>query len=625
MSKKRKERWYYVRQKFPKRMQVKLVILFGAIILAFILLIGKITIINATSGEKYTKIVLSQQYYRSRTILFKRGDIVDRNGTVLATSKRVYNVILDVYVMLGDETTTAEEREENIKITKEALSEFFGVAPEKVDEKIKKKPTSRYEIMVQNVEYETAQAYLEKYSDLYTIWLEDDYIRSYPYDTLACDVIGFTQSGNVGRTGLEATYNDVLNGIDGKEYGYLDTDAALERTVKAAINGNTVVSTIDVTLQSIVEKHILAFNEAHKNKARDGEGSVNTAVIIADPNTGEILAEACYPNFDLNHSSDETLLSYFTKEELEEMEDVEKSAFLIELWDNFCVSSRFEPGSTMKPFTEVSGLENGILSGNETYNCTGSLRIANANTIRCHDRDGHGIQTLADGIANSCNVVMMHIVEEVGAEEFLRFMDMFNFGKTTGIDLPKESSGLVKSLDEMGPVDLATNSFGQNIEITMTQMVAAYSSLINGGNYYQPYVVKQIQDENGNVIENKEPVLLKKTVSEETSEQLRKYMKQTMTTGTGKNAQVEGYSIGAKTGTAEKGNREEDNYILSYMGFAPAEDPEVIVYVVIDQMNAERQDISSYVTDLAREIMTEAFPYLNITKEETTDTTATAQ
>ncbi len=618
MSRKKRSRLRAIRQKFPKRMQMKLVILFGAIILAFLLLIGKITDIYAKDGEKYTKIVLSQQQYRSRTILFRRGDIVDRNGTVMATSERVYNVILDVGLMLGDDNTPKKEREKSVKTTKEALSEFFGVDSAKIDTLIVEKPTDPYEIMAKDISYETAQAYLEKYSDLKSVWLEDDYIRSYPYNTLACDVIGYTQSGNVGRTGIEASYNDILNGVDGKEYGYLDADAALERTVKEPINGMTVVSTIDLTLQSIVEKHIRTFNEAHKNEVRKGEGSVNTAVIIANPNTGEILAEASYPNFNLNHTSDETLSQYFTKEELAVMEDVDKSAFLIGLWDNFCVSNRFEPGSTLKPFTEISGLENGILNGNETYNCTGSLKIV-SDTIRCHKREGHGIQTLADGIANSCNVVMMYVAQKVGPEEFLRFMDLFNFGKTTGIDLPKESSGLVKPLEEMGPVDLATNSFGQNIEITMTQMVAAYSSLINGGNYYRPYVVKQIQDENGNVIENKEPVLLKKTVSEETSERMKKYMKQTMTTGTGKNAQVEGYSIGAKTGTAEKGSRLEDNYILSYMGFAPAEDPEVLIYVVIDQINAEKQDTSTYVTDLAREIMAEAFPYMNITKEVTSE------
>lgn len=616
MSKRKRSRWRFIRQKFPKRMQKKLVILFIAIILAFVFLIGKITYINASNGEKYTKIVLNQQQYNSRTIMFKRGDIVDRNGNILATSERVYNIILDVYVMAGDEDLKEEERTERINTTKLALSEFFEIDPSVVDDKIANKPNSRYEIMKKNVSYEVAQEYLEKYEDLSTIWLEEDYIRSYPYSTLACDVIGFTNSGNVGMAGIESYYNDVLNGTDGREYGYLDSDAALERTVKEAINGHTVVSTIDLSLQSIVEKHVIAFNEAHKNEAREGEGSKNTAVIVANPNTGEILAEVTYPNFDLNDSDD--LTKYYSDAEVNAMTDEEISAILLELWSNFCVSSRFEPGSTVKPFTEVAGLENGTLSGSETYNCTGSLLVAGQTEVSCHDTSGHGIQTLSDGIANSCNVVMMHIAEELGYDEFLRYQEIFGFGQRTGIDLPNESAGLVQDIEMIGPVDLATNSFGQNFEVTMTQMIAAYCSLINGGNYYQPYVVKQIQDENGNVIENKEPVLVKRTVSEETSELLRQYMKQTMTDGTGKNAQVEGYSIGAKTGTAEKYPRGKGTYVLSYMGFAPAEDPEVLVYVVIDEPNVAAQDTSKYVTDLAREIMAEIFPYLDITKEAAT-------
>lgn len=616
MSKRRRSRWQFIRQKFPKRMQKKLVILFIAIVLAFVFLIGNITYINATNGEKYTKIVLNQQQYNSRTIMFKRGDIVDRNGNILATSERVYNIILDVYVMAGDEDLDEEKKTERINTTKLALSEFFEIDPSVVDDKIANKINSRYEIMKKKVSYEVAQAYLEKYEDLSTIWLEEGYIRSYPYSTLACDVIGFTNSGNVGMAGIESYYNDILNGTDGREYGYLDSDAALERTVKEAINGHTVVSTIDLSLQSIVEKHVIAFNEAHKNEAREGEGSKNTAVIVANPNTSEILAEVTYPNFDLNDADD--LSKYYSKSELNGMTDEEISAILLELWNNFCVSSRFEPGSTVKPFTEVAGLENGTLSGSETYNCTGSLKIAGQTEVSCHDTSGHGIQTLSDGIANSCNVVMMHIAEELGYDEFLRYQGIFGFGQKTGIDLPNESAGLVQDIETIGPVDLATNSFGQNFEVTMTQMIAAYCSLINGGNYYQPRVVKQIQDENGNVIENLEPVLVKRTVSEETSELLRQYMKQTMTDGTGKNAQVEGYSIGAKTGTAEKYPRGKGTYVLSYMGFAPAEDPEVLVYVVIDEPNVAEQDTSKYVTDLAREIMAEIFPYLDITKEAAT-------
>lgn len=610
MSTKKRKRFKYIRQRFPKKMQKKLVMLFMAIVLAFVGLVGKITHINATNGEKYTKIVLDQQQYNSRLIPFKRGDIVDRNGTTIATSERVYNVILDVNVMLASDNE--EKQKEAVTRAKEALQTAFGIESAAVDEVIERDKDSRYNIMKKKVTYAEARAYEEKYSDISCIWLEEDYIRSYPYKTLASDVIGFTVAGNIGNAGIEASYNDILNGTDGREYGYLDTDFSLERTVKEAIDGKTVMSTIDISLQSIVEKHIVAFNEAHRNEARTGPGSKNTAVIIANPNTGEILAEASYPNYDLNSPRD--LTNYFSEEDIANMTDEQKLTELNQLWRNFCVSDIFEPGSTVKPFTVASGLECGTLSGGEVYNCGGSLTVGGW-PISCHKKEGHGAQTLSDGIANSCNVCMMRIVAAMGTGEFCKYQSVFGFGQETGIDLPGEATGLLYNAETMDASSLATNSFGQNFNVTMTQMVAAFSSLINGGNYYEPHVVKQILDENGNVIESKNPVLLKRTVSQETSEMLKKYMKQTMTEGTGRNAQVEGYSIGAKTGTAEKHPRKQGNYVLSYMGFAPAENPEVLVYVVIDEPNVPDQDTSKYVTDLAREIMAEAFPYLNVTME----------
>ena len=626
MSKRRRKKVHYLRQKFPKKMQKKLVLLFIAIVLAFGALIGRVTYINATKGEIYTKIVLDQQEYNSRTIPFKRGDILDRNGTTIATSTRVYNVILDSYVMLSSEE--AEEDQAAILEVKLALEECFGIDPAKVDEVVANNPNGRYNIMIKRASYEQAQAFeamkSEKYKDennkehwtypyiRRSIWLEEDYVRTYPYSTLASDLIGFTVAGNVGNAGIEASYNDILNGTDGREYGYLDTDSSLERTVKQAINGKNVVSTIDVALQSIVEKHVLAFNDAHKNEARSGEGSKNTAVIVADPNTGEILAEASYPNYDLNSPRD--LTKYYTEAEIEAMSSEEYLNTLNQLWRNFCVSDTFEPGSTMKPFTIAAGLENGSLWGGETYYCDGYATYGGWD-IYCHKRTGHGVQTLEQGIANSCNVVMMRVAEKMGQDEFLKYLGLFGYGQETGINLPGEAIGLLQDPETMGASGLATNSFGQNLNITMTQMVAGFSSLINGGNYYQPLVVKQIQDENGNVVENFDPVLLRKTVSEETSDTLRSYMEETMITGTGKNAMIEGYSIGAKTGTAEKHPRNQGNYVLSFIGFAPVENPEVVIYVVIDEPNVADQSTSKYCTDLAREIMEEIFPYLGIHRD----------
>ena len=630
MAKRKRKRFQYIRQRFPKKMQKKLVMLFVAIVLAFVGLIGKITHINATNGEKYTKIVLDQQKYNSRLIPFKRGDIVDRNGTTIATSERVYNVVLDANVMLASDKETIKSA--TIEQVKDVLELVFEIEPSVVDEVIVENPEGRYNVLKKKVPYAKAREFQalkkevyvdengkehEKYPYISCIWLEEDYIRSYPYNTLASDVIGFTVAGNLGNAGIEASYNSILNGTDGREYGYLDTDSSLERTVKEAIDGKNVMSTIDISLQSIVEKHIIAFNEEHRNEARTGTGSKNTAVIIMNPNTGEILAEASYPNFDLNNPRD--LSAYYSEETLDKMSETDKLDAMNQVWRNFCVSDIFEPGSTVKPFTVASGLECGTLSGGEVYHCGGVMHVGGW-PISCHKREGHGNQTLADGIANSCNVCMMRIVAAMGVDEFCKYQSIFGFGQETGIDLPGEATGLLYDRESMDSSSLATNSFGQNFNVTMTQMVAAFSSLINGGNYYEPHVVKQVLDENGNVIESKDPVLLKKTVSEETCEMLRTYMKQTMTTGTGKNAQVPGYSIGAKTGTAEKHPRNQGNYVLSYMGFAPAENPEVLVYVVIDEPNVGKQDTSKLVTDLSRNIMAEAFPYLNITMEEVPET-----
>ena len=599
------------RRKFSKTMQRKLVMLFAAIVLAFVFLVGRITYINAASGDKYTKLVLDQQQYGSRTIPFKRGDIVDRNGTKIATSERIYNVILDMKVMLS--------KEEYIEPTIQVLEDCFGIAEEDVRTLMDKNPTGRYNILKKGVDYATAQKFnkiesdSEKYPNVKGIWLEEDYVRKYPYNTLASDVIGFTVDGNVGSNGIEASYNSILNGTDGREYGYQDESTSFEQTVKEPENGQTVMSTIDLQVQSIVEKHILEFNEEHKNQAREGEGSLDTAVIVMNPQNGEILAEASYPNYDLNNPRD--LTKYYTEEQIEAMIDEEKLDTLNSLWNNFCVSDTYEPGSTFKPFVISAGLETGVLTGEESYTCGGVLHVGD-HDIHCSNRDGHGTQTLKRALENSCNVALMQIGESMGAEEFTRYQELFGFGEMTGIDLPGEASteGLLYEAENMDAASLATNAFGQNFNVTMTQLAASFCSLVNGGNYYEPHVVKQIQDENGNVTETKDPVLVRKTISKETSDIIKDYMYGVVEEGTGKSAAVEGYAIGGKTGTAEKLPRRNGKYLVSFIGYAPQENPQVVVYVVVNEPNAQGQANSGFATELASKIMGEIFPYLGIEK-----------
>lgn len=599
-------------RKFGKLMQKKLVMLFVAIVLAFVILIMRITYINAASGDKYTKVVLDQQQYDSRTIPFKRGDIVDRNGTKIATSERVYNVIMDAKVMQSSEGKYVEP-------TIDVLVSCFGIEESEIRKQLEENPSGRYIILQSGVDYETAQKFEkidaddENYPNVNGIWLEEDYVRKYPYNTLASDVIGFTADGNVGSNGIEASYNSILNGTDGREYGYSDDTSSVEKTVKEPENGSTVVSTIDVQVQSIVEKHILKFNEEHKNQARKGEGSENTAVIVMNPQNGEILAEASYPNYDLNNPRD--LTDYYSESEIEEMSSEEKIDALNALWNNFCVSETYEPGSTIKPFTIAAGLDLGVLTGDESYNCGGVLHVGD-HDIHCSHRSGHGTQTLKQSLENSCNVALMKIGQSIGKEEFCRYQSLFGFGEYTGIDLPGEASteGLLYTADNMDSASLATNAFGQNFNVTMTQLAAGFCSLINGGDYYKPHVVKQIQDENGNVTENKDPVLVRRTVSEETSEIIKDYMRGVVTEGTGTTAAVEGYDVGGKTGTAEKLPRGNGKYLVSFIGYAPQDNPQAMVYVVIDEPNAGEQANSGFATKLAADIMKEIFPYLGVEK-----------
>ena len=598
-------------------MKIKLVGVFTAIVLAFVFLAGKAVALNLVKGEEYQKQVMSQMRSGSQIIHFKRGDILDTNDTVLATSERSYNVILDVAGLLETKTSYQNKK---INATVEALVKGFDLDESDLREILQDESDSRYVILKKDVDYETGkdfQTKMDKSKNIVSVTLEDSYTRTYPYGTMASDVIGFTSSGNSGTIGLEAYYNNELNGTDGKKTGYLSSGSSSENVVKSPTDGNSIVTTIDANLQAIVEKHILELNERLRDNYREGEGTKNTAVILMDPNTGAILAEASYPNFDLNQPRD--LSKYYTTEEQEAMTEEERLETLNALWRNFCVSDTFEPGSTMKPFTMAAGFETGKLTGDETYVCGGSYSYEGvAKPVSCIATDGHGTETLKQVLENSCNVGMMHIADTLGAEDFCRYQHIFGFGEYTGIDLPGEgdTSNLLYTADNMQPIDLGTNAFGQNFNVSMTQLAAGFCSLINGGNYYEPYLVKEVHNARGDVVETKTPVLARKTVSQETCEILKDYMLGVVEEGSGKSAQVEGYAIGGKTGTAEKLPRSQGKNLNSFIGYAPQENPEVMIYVVVDEPNLAQQAASYLATRLSADIMKEAFPYLNITKSE---------
>lgn len=597
-------------RKFTINMQRKLAVLFFIILAAFAYLIVRIYMINSQSGEKYKKQVLEQQEYSSVTLPYKRGDILDTKGTPLAVSEKVYNLVIDSKIIVS--------KEEYFEPTMEALSQCFELDMNEVRSYVKEHVSSSYYVPLKRLTYDEISDFLamqgdsENYPNIKGVWFEEEYKRSYPNGSLACDVIGFTSADNVGTFGLEEYYNDVLNGTTGREYGYLSDDSLLERTTKPAVDGYNIVTTLDANIQTIVERKIADFNAEHKNEARDGEGSNNTGVIIMEVDTGNVLAMASYPVFDLNNPKD--LSSLYTEEEIAEMEENDTYySTLNQLWRNFCISDTYEPGSTMKPFTAAMGLECGALTGNEVYTCNGSLTVG-GKPIKCHNRYGDGPITVAGAIEQSCNVALMHMGEAIGVHNFTKYQQAFNFGLKTNIDLAGEArtASLLYTEETMGPAELATNTFGQGFNVNMIQMITGFCSLINGGFYYEPHMVRKIVSENGTTVKTIQPRLLKQTISESTSQKIIEYCNGVVTNGTGKTARPAGYAIGGKTGTAEtlpRGNRE---YVVSFLGYAPANDPQIAIYVVIDRPNVAQQDVARYATVLCREILTEVLPYLNI-------------
>ncbi len=483
-------------------------------------------------------------------------------------------------------------------------------------------------------------AQLLENSNIKGVWFEEEYKRIYPYDSLAASVIGFSGRDNEGSYGLEEYYNDILNGINGREYGYLNDDLNLERTVKPSVDGYNIHSTIDANVQMIVEKHLQKFNEEYKDGVIQGNGAEHAACVIMWVNSGEVLAMAEYPSYDLNYVREPKALigsrmvelvtnangyqelrktdTYITEETLAEMGNDALYLNLNNLWKNFCITGTYEPGSTAKPFTVAAGLESGTIARGDTYECNGYLEMGGYK-IKCHNAYD-GVLDLRQAVARSCNVAMMKIAEELGNEEFCRFQQIFNFGLKTNVDLAGEArtASLVYTPDRMGPTDLATNSFGQNFNVTMIGMITAFCSLINGGNYYEPHLVNKITNANGATVENIEPRVLKQTVSESTSEFLRQCLEAVVTEGTGVSARPAGYAIGGKTGTAETidektHKRSEEEFVVSFIGYAPADDPQIAIYVVLDRPNVQDQSSSTKLaTKLVRSILTEVLPYLNI-------------
>jgi len=635
------------RNKFSIKMQKKLVVLFGLVLLAFTGLSIRLVWLTRENGTRYQKQVLAQQQYDSITLPYRRGDIVDAKGTKLATSEKVYNLVIDAKVM----NTELNGKTPYLEPTLEALGQNFDLDMTAIREYVATHKEASWYVPLKRLTYDEISGFQQAKNDnsnIKGVWFEEEYKRVYPYGSLAADTIGFTSTDNQGSYGLEEYYDSVLNGINGREYGYLNDDLNLERTVKAAVDGSSVHSTIDANVQMIVEKYLAKFMEEFKDNYKPGNGAENVGCIIQWVNTGEILAMASVPTYDLNNVRDpQALLGSMMVEKVDTANgyyEIKKNGTVIDqtvldsmseddlylnlnnLWKNYCITGTYEPGSVAKPFTVAMALEKGDITPNSTFECSGYMEIGGYK-IRCHN-GAEGTMTLEKAVAKSCNVTMMKIAQIVGVDDFCEYQKVFNFGLRTNVDLAGEArtASLVYSADQMGPTDLATNSFGQNFNVTMIQMITAFSSLINGGYYYEPHLVSKITNASGATVENIEPRVLKQTVSEETSAYIRQYCNAVVTEGTGKTARPAGYMIGGKTGTAETidqntHKRSKDEHVVSFMGYAPADNPQIAIYVVVDRPNVSHQGDAKHATRLVRSILTEVLPYLNIfMTEELSDT-----
>ncbi len=673
------------KRKIDNRIRIKLVALFLLVILAFLILALRVIYISAANGDDYERRVRrqNQQSQESAVIPAKRGDITDRNGTLLATSEKVYNVILDCKVVNTSVKVDGVDTYPYVEPTVQALVELLGIDEDEIrkkltDEETKESQYQKIGDLITVDQRQTFENYQDEYADIEAddlieeeqaekarrskirgVWFEDSYRRIYPLDSQACDLIGFTYTNGTADWGIEGYYSDVLNGTDGRRYSYYGAGDTLEHDIIEPEDGCNVVSTIDVNIQKIIRSKIEEFNvqmaAGDSGQAAEGasqqKGAENIGVIIMDPNNGEVLGMDSTDWYNLNTPRD--LSAYYSEKEIQAMKDYEdenaqKAAngeettdydettgrhtqlyALNQLWRNFCISDTFEPGSTAKPMNIAAGFETGAITDEDTFYCDGFENIGGYQ-IKCSVYpNAHGTETVSDALKNSCNDALMQIAQKMGAVNFQKYQKLFGFGSRTGIDLPGEAAGVLFSEDAWDDTALATSSFGQGYNVTMIQQIAAFCSVINGGYYYQPRVVSEITDSNGSVVEKIDAKLLKQVISSEVSDKLREYLGIAVEEGTGQSAKVEGYTMGGKTGTAEKvdpetGTRNKTDYLVSFIGFAPLDDPQVAIYVVVDRPHTDNQANSVYAQELAKNIMTEVLPYLGLYPDDGTENTGDA-
>lgn len=587
------------------------------LLVGFGLAIGRLFYFSIIKGDELQKKAYSLQL-RDTTISAKRGSIYDTNGKTLAQSATVWQVVLAPAYFKTDEQRT---------YVAQKLAEILDLNQNDVYEKTKE--NNYYSVVKRKVETTEKEKVLKlskelakKYNLGNVIELIEDYKRYYPYGDFASTIIGFTGMDGVGREGIEYQYDTQLTGVPGRVITAKDVHGTempykYEQKIDAQ-DGNNITLTIDETIQHIMEKYLQQGIKQHKVQDR-------AVAIMMEVKTGAILGMAVEGGYNLNDPF--TIADSSTQKEIDKLPNSEKEAAEVEAlqkqWRNKAVADTYYPGSVFKVITSCMGWSDGVITDSSTYTCTGSyVPFEGADAIHCHNIAGHGTQTYKQALSNSCNPAFMMIGQAVGAEKFWEYYQAFGFSEKTGIDLPGEQSDIFfgDGSGKMQPMDLAVASFGQNFAITPIQMVTAIASVGNGGKLMQPYIVKEITDSDGNVVESKTPIVKRQVVSEEVTKKVIDAMEENATNGSAKNGYVAGYKVAGKTGTSEKKiyhNDGSQEYIASFCGFAPADDPQVCLLVYFDDPVGDSYYGSAVAAPVFSNIMSEVLPYLNVEAEYT--------
>ena len=558
--------------------------------LAFLVLIGRLAYIGLFRSSQWQEMAYEQQT-RDRLITARRGDILDRNGVGIAETQTVAAVSVV--------PAEVKEKEETAKFLADTLELDYDDVLEKVQQKVAL-------VRIQSkVDTETAQAIRQ--ADLPGVKVDEDVQRIYPFGELAAQVVGFVGKDNQGIIGLEAKYDDVLEGEQGKILTLTDAkgkELSQEQERIPPVDGGNLVTTLDVTIQQYAEQTLAKTVESKQAK----KGSL----IVMNPQNGEIYAMANYPSFDLNEPF--TINNPELAAAWEGLSSKEQSDALNTMWRNSAINDTYEPGSIFKIITSVAGLEEGVVTPESTFYCRG-FHVAGDRQIKCwrYPRT-HGAETFAEGVQNSCNPVFMEIAERLGAETFLDYVEKLGFREKTGIDLAGEATGIIHELKNVGPVELATMSFGQSFQITPLQLMRAISATVNGGYLVTPHIGYGIADENGNLTETFSYEKGEQVLSEKTSETMKTILESVVAEGTATKAAVEGYRIGGKTATSEKLPRRSGKYIASFMTFAPVDDPQVMVFLMIDEPQGVYYG-GTVGGPAMKEMLENILPYLGIPKE----------